>query len=147
MVKRELTAVEGKYLTLIYRRYYEESRVVGTTDLARSFKVQPATVTETVQKLAEKGFLEYSPYREIRLTEKGVYEAQRLLRNHRLLEVLFVNALNYEASKACEEAAKLEHYVSETLVNKVCQVFKHPLICPCQKTTFHAGRCGEKQHV
>jgi len=142
-VKRELTVIEGKYLTLIYRRRYEESKVVRTTELARNLKVQPATVTETVQKLAEKGFVEYSPYREIRLTDEGVYNAQRLLRNHRLLEVLFVNALNYDVSKACDEAAKLEHYVSENLVDRVCQTYEHPLICPCKKTIFHTGKCGE----
>jgi DtxR family Mn-dependent transcriptional regulator len=82
-----VTPNESKYLTVLYRRQVEEGETLRTSVLARTFKVQSATVTEVLQKLATKGLIEYTPYYGAQLTEDGLAEAQRLLRKHRLLEV------------------------------------------------------------
>ena len=139
----EVTKNEGKYLTFIYRKQNEESARVRTTGLAKTFKVRPATVTEMLQKLAKRGLLNYTSYRGIELTEEGIAIAQRLLRKHRLLEVLLVQTLNYNIKNACYEASKLDHYASESFINEICQRYKHPRICPCNKTITHVRECGE----
>jgi len=139
----KMTVNEGRYLTFIYRRQQEESSRVRTTGLARSFGIQPATVTEMLQKLAKRSLLRYTPYRGVRLTEKGVAVTERLLRKHRLLEVLFVNALNCDVKDACNEASKVDLYASENLINMVCRAYGHPRICPCNKTIFHTDECAE----
>ena len=138
-----VTVNEGKYLKLIYRKQHEESSKVGTNLIAKTVRVQPATVTEMLQKLAEKGLLRYKRYYGVELTEEGIVEAKKLLRKHRLLETLFVNALCYEIQKACEEASKLDHYASEDLVNTICQNYGHPDTCPCNKIIFSNERCKE----
>ncbi len=137
----KVTANEGKYLKLIYRKQHEEFSKVRTTLIAKTVRVQPATVTEMLQKLAEKGLLRYKRYYGVELTEEGIVEAKKLLRKHRLLETLFVNALCYEAQKACEEASKLDHYASEEFVNTICQNYEHPDTCPCNKTIFTDKEC------
>lgn len=144
-VESRVTVNEGKYLKLIYRKQQEESSKVGTTLIARTTRVQPATVTEMLQRLAEKRLLRYKRYYGVELTEAGITEAQKLLRKHRLLETLFVNALSYEVQKACEEASKLDHYASEKLVNTICRNYGHPDTCPCNKTIFSNEEC--KEHV
>jgi len=131
--KLEVTVGEGRYLKFLYRRQHEESRRVGTSALAEAFGVKPATVTEMLQKLSRKGLLGYTHYRGVSLTEKGVYEAQRLLRKHRILEVLFVRLLGYSPEEACEEATELDHHVSERLANAICHACDHPGVCPCNK--------------
>jgi len=128
-------------LTLIYRRQVEEKRRVTTTLLAKTFKVNPATVTETLQKLAAKKLVEYTRYYGARLTESGVAEAEKLLRKHRILEVLFVKFLRYDAKKACEEASKIDYYCSEDLINTICRAYGHPDKCPCNKKIFKNPRC------
>jgi len=138
-----VTENEGKYLAFIYRKQHEGTSRVRTTGLAKSFGVRPATVTEMLQKLAKRGLLKYTRYRKIELTKEGVAVARRLLRKHRLLEVLLVKALYYNVQNACNEASRMDHYVSESLANKVCQTYDHPRICPCSKTIFHIGECGE----
>jgi DtxR family Mn-dependent transcriptional regulator len=143
-VESKVTVNEGKYLKLIYRKQHEEFSKVGTTLIARTVRVRPATVTEVLQKLAEKGLLRYKRYYGVELTEEGVVEAKRLLRKHRLLETLFVNGLSYEVQKACEEASKLDHYASEDLVNTICQNYGHPNTCPCNKTIFSDQGCKGK---
>lgn len=134
-----ITVNEGKYLKLIYRKQREDLGIVSTTTIAKSVEVRPSTVTEMFQKLARKGLLKHRRYHGIILTKKGVVEARRLLRKHRLLEVLFSNFLNYDAQKACEEASKLDHYVSEGLANTICKTYGHPETCPCNKPIFSDG--------
>ncbi len=138
-----ITMNEGKYLKLIYRKQHEELSRVRTTVVAKSVRVRPATVTETLQKLAEKGLLRYTRYRGVKLTEKGFAEAQKLLRKHRLLETLFVRFLDYDVQKACDEASKLDYYTSEDLVNTICRTYGHPETCPCDKTIFSHEGCKE----
>lgn len=139
-----ITVNEGEYLKLIYRKQCEESCRVRTTQIAKSIGVQPSTVTETLQKLAEKGLLIYRRYHGVELTKRGIAEAQKLLRKHRLLEVLFVKLLNYNVKKACDEASKLDYYTSMDLANAICQIYKHPENCPCDKEIFRAKECIEK---
>ena len=139
--KLRITVNEAKYLKLIYRQQYEKLCKVKTTLLARSVGVRPATVTEMLQRLAEKGLVKYTRYHGVKLTEKGVNEARKLLRKHRLLEVLFVRFLDYNVQKACVEASKLDYYASENLVNTICRTYGHPKNCPCNKAVFCDERC------
>ena len=137
----EITVNEGRYLKFLYQKRWEESSRVGTTVIAESFGVRPATVTEMLQKLSKKGLLRYTPYRRADLTGKGIIESKKLLRKHRILEVLFVRLLNYDSEKACEEAAKLDHHVSEKLANAICRAYGHPEVCPCDKPIFKDVEC------
>jgi DtxR family Mn-dependent transcriptional regulator len=139
--KISLTPKEGKYLTFMYRSQVEEDERATTTILAKSFKVNPATATETVQKLAEKKLVEYTRYYGAKLTERGIVEAEKLLRKHRILEVLFVKLLRYDAEKACEEASKIDHYCSADLINAICRTYGHPDMCPCNKEIFSDSKC------
>jgi DtxR family Mn-dependent transcriptional regulator len=140
-VKISLTPKEGKYLTFMYRKQVEEDKRASTTILAKSFKVNPATATETLQKLDEKKLITYTRYYGAELTEKGIVEAQKLLRKHRILEVLFVKFLRYDTKKACEEASKIDHYCSEDLINTICRTYEHPDTCPCSKEIFQDSTC------
>jgi Mn-dependent DtxR family transcriptional regulator len=135
------TPNESRYLMLMYRIQLEEGGRITTTDLARSFNVNPATVTEILQNLAEKKLVEYTRYYGAELTENGIAEARKLLRKHRILEFLFVRFLKYTAEKACEEASTIDHYCSENLINAICQAYGHPKRCPCDKIIFGDPRC------
>ena len=136
-----ITVNEGRYLKFLYRRQLEETGQNGTIALAEAFRVQPATVTEMLQKLSKKGLLRYTRYHGADLTQKGIIEAEQLLRKHRVLEILFVKHLNYSSQKACEEANKLDHHVSDKLINTICQVYGHPQICPCGNPIFTDNAC------
>jgi len=136
-----ITPKQGKYLTFMYRKQVEEGKKATTTILSRWFRVNPATATEILQKLAEKNLVEYARYYGAKLTERGVVEAQKLLRKHRVLEVMFVNFLKYDTQKACQEASKLDCYCSADLINTICRVYGHPDTCPCNKKIFKDPIC------
>lgn len=138
---QSLTENESKYLKLIYRKQREDSSKVRTSSIAERTGVRAATATEMLQKLAEKGLLTHEPYHGVELTEKGVSEAQHLLRKHRLLELLFHDLLNYEPRESCDEASKIDHQVSDRLVNRICETYGHPDACPCGETIFRIPAC------
>jgi len=136
-----VTENESKYLKLIYRRQYEESTKVRTTAVAKSLAVRPATVTEVIQNLSEKNLLQHRRYHGVELTKEGIREARKLLRKHRILELLFVDLLKYDVQKSCIEASNLDYHASMDLINAICRAYGHPEICPCEKIIFSDPKC------
>ena len=49
------------YLKAIYDLSIN-GNAVSTTEISRTLKVAPASVTEMLKKLAEKGYISHSPY-------------------------------------------------------------------------------------
>ncbi len=140
-VEPKVTENEARYLKLIYREQYEGPGKIRTTTVARSLGVQPATVTEVLENLAEKKLLRHRRYHGIELTKKGIAEARKLLRKHRILEILFTDLLKYDPQRACDEASKLDYHASRKLINAICRTYGHPKICPCEKIIFSDPRC------
>ena len=89
-----------------------DSRVT-TTQLSKHNKVAPATVTEMLKKLAEKGFVNYLPRHGVKLTLKGTVEAQRIIRKYVLLERLFSDILHLKEEKVHSQACAMEHALSD----------------------------------
>jgi len=141
-----VTENEAKYLKLIYRGQCEESTKVRTTAVAKSLGVRPATVTEVIQNLSEKNLLWHKRYHGVELTKEGIAEARKLLRKHRILEILFTDFLKYNAQRACNEASKLDYRASGSLINAICKAYGHPEICPCKKVIFSDPKCKKKMN-
>lgn len=57
-----VTPIEGEYLKFIYRKQVEEGEKLRASVLAKRFGVHSATITEVLQKLANKGLVKYTPY-------------------------------------------------------------------------------------
>ncbi len=138
----ELTENESRYLKLIYRKQEEESVNLKNSDLAEYFKIEPATVTEMLQNLAEKDLIKYKTYHGVDITKKGLEKARELLRKHRVLEVLFVKYLDFDPENACEEALKIDYHATSQLINSICKTFEHPDTCPCGKRIFKNQNCS-----
>ena len=117
------------YLKVIYS-LNEQGDAAGTSDLARVLEVQPASVSGMVRRLAADGLLEHEPYRGVRLTAKGVREALRVLRRHRVIESFLVERLGYSWKDVHEEAERLEHAASDRLVNRMAEALGNPVTDP-----------------
>ena len=73
----------------------ERGEAASTSAIAAALEVQPASVTGMVKRLAEAGLLQHVPYRGVRLTGKGIREALRVIRRHRILETYLLQRLDY----------------------------------------------------
>jgi DtxR family Mn-dependent transcriptional regulator len=101
-----------------------------TTAIAKCLKVAPASVTEVLKSLSDKGFVQYEPYRGATLTEEGKKIADTIKRKHRLLEVFLTDVLNLNQEKVHDEACRMEHTISEDTENALCRMMKAPARCP-----------------
>lgn len=140
-----VTENEARYLKLIYRKQCEGAAKIRTTTVAKSLGVRPATVTEVIQNLSEKNLLRHRRYHGVELMKEGIAEARKLLRKHRILEVLFTDLLSYDAQNACKEASKLDYHASRDLINAICRAYGHPEICPCEKAIFSDSKCKKNK--
>jgi len=113
------------YLKAIYG-ISEQGEAASTSAIADALAVQPASVTGMVKRMAESGLLEHAPYRGVRLTERGVREALKVLRRHRIIETYLCERLGYAWEDVHGEAERLEHAASDVLVERMDAALQFP---------------------
>jgi DtxR family Mn-dependent transcriptional regulator len=118
-----------EYVEGIFRLQKEVERV-STGEIATYMMVSAGSVSSMVKKLAEMGLVEHLPYQGIRLTEFGEKVAKQLTRSHRILERLLVDVLELPWNDVHELACKLEHYISEDVIDRIDAKLGHPTTCP-----------------
>ena len=93
--------------------------LVGMGDIATTMTVAPGTVTSMMKSLEKDGHVTYAPYAGVRLTEQGRRLALHVLRRHRLVELFLVDVLDLDWSEVHEEAERLEHAISDKLIDRI----------------------------
>ena len=117
------------YLKAIHR-LSADGRPASTTQIADALAVAPPSVTGMVKRLSEQGLLSHEPYRGVTLTDLGLREARRVIRRHRLIESYLVGFLGYTWDSVHDEAERLEHAVSDALVERMAAALGHPQVDP-----------------
>jgi DtxR family transcriptional regulator, Mn-dependent transcriptional regulator len=124
-----LTRSVEDYLKAIYR-LSPEGRPASTSEIAHLLALSAPSVTGMVKRLSEHGLLEHIPYRGVQLTDEGRRAALRMVRRHRLIEAYLVEFLGYSWDTVHEEAERLEHAVSDALVERMAGALGHPAVDP-----------------
>jgi DtxR family Mn-dependent transcriptional regulator len=83
-----------------------------------------------VKRLSEHGLLEHVPYKGVQLTDDGRRAALRMVRRHRLIEAYLVEFLGYSWDTVHEEAERLEHAVSDTMIERMAGALGNPSVDP-----------------
>ena len=79
---------EEDYIKTIYTLTVEEkAKLANTQVVANTLEVTIQTANEMFKKLAKQDLVVYKPYKGVRLTEKGITEAIRVIRAHRIIEL------------------------------------------------------------
>lgn len=105
------------YLETIYNKIQENSRVKAI-DISRELGVSRASVTEALNRLAEKGFINYEKYGSVLITDMGVEKAKQIVSLHKELTEFFIN-LGIDNTEAETTACKIEHIVSDKIKERV----------------------------
>lgn len=126
--KRRLTVtpVVEDYVTRIWKALELPGGSPTTTDLATQLAVTPSTVSATLRKLSRDGFIEYEPYGTIRLTDAGRAIALTMVRRHRILETYLNQRLGLSWDQVHEEADRLEHAVSDLVLDRMADALGNP---------------------
>ena len=123
-----LTRSVEDYLKTIYR--LSDGRPAATSEIAQALDLSPASVSGMIKRLTEQRLLDHAPYRGAQLTEEGRRVALRMIRRHRLIESYLVANLGYSWDTVHDEAERLEHAVSDTLVERMAAALGHPTSDP-----------------
>lgn len=124
-----LTRSVEDYLKAIYRLSVT-GQPAATSQIANLLELSAPSVSGMVKRLAEQGLLEYVPYKGVQLTDEGRRAALRMVRRHRLIETYLVEFLGYSWDTVHEEAERLEHAVTDTLVERMAAALGHPAVDP-----------------
>lgn len=130
----------------------EKEGIAKTSAIAKCMKLSPASVTEALQTLADKGFIEYQPYKGATLTGQGRERARKVKRRHRLLEVFLTDVLHISKKNVHDEACKMEHTLSDETECALCKMLNAPSRCPhgsligaCDRDVESCSACLEEK--
>jgi DtxR family transcriptional regulator, Mn-dependent transcriptional regulator len=102
----------------------------ATTDMAVRLSVSAPSVTGMVRRLADQGLVDHVPYRGVSLTAAGMRAALAVVRRHRILETYLVERLGLGWDEVHAEAERLEHAVSDRVLERMSQALGHPEFDP-----------------
>ena len=88
-------------------------------DIARELNVSRASVTEALNKLSDKGLINYGRYQTITITDMGVKIAEDVVNRHSSLSSFFENVLGASRKEAEENACRIEHIISAELLDRI----------------------------
>lgn len=117
------------YLKAIHRLGGGEG-VVSPVEIATALRVKAPSVTGMLKRLAEGGWIAYTPKSGARLTADGLAEALRVIRRHRLVELFLTQVLKLDWSEVDAEAEALEHAISPRLEQAIADHLGEPLEDP-----------------
>lgn len=126
---REPTEVVARYLEAIY--YMDvEGEAVRSARLADWLGVSRPTVTVALRRMTRDGMVQLNGRKEIELTDRGREAAAAIVRRHRIMERWLTDSLGLDWIAADEEAARLEHAVSDLVEQRLWETLGRPSSCP-----------------
>jgi DtxR family Mn-dependent transcriptional regulator len=126
---RPLSEVVSRYLEAIYYIAHEGEEV-RSARLANWLGVSRPTVTVALRRMTRDGLVRINGSRGISLTPVGERAAAGIVRRHRIVERWLSDALGLDWVQADEEAARLEHAVSDLVEARLYEAIGQPQTCP-----------------
>ncbi len=115
----DLNKSKEDYLKHMFLLLEKQSDPIKTTILSDRLQVSPAAVTDQLQKLASSGYINYFKYKGVLLTDKGSKVGKNMVRRHRILELFLQQILSVSWDAVHQEAERLEHAVSDTVIDQM----------------------------
>lgn len=122
----DLSQVAQDYLKVIWSSVEWGEPPITTKGLAARFGTSQANVSDTMRRLEAQGLVDYRPYKPVTLTALGERLAVQMVRRHRLLETFLTQTLDYAWDEVHDEAERLEHAVTERLLDRIDTLLGHP---------------------
>jgi DtxR family transcriptional regulator, Mn-dependent transcriptional regulator len=120
---------DRELLKAVYR-LGKEADGAHTGALADALGVSPGTVTAAVKRLAEKGYLDHTPYKGVGLTTSGRRAAISAIRRHRIVERFLSDMLGYAWNEADRLAGSFEHDLPQEVEDRLFVALDRPGTCP-----------------
>src|ERR1700730_1176838 len=107
-----------------------EGEPVRSARMADWLGVSRPTVTIALRRMTRDDMVRLNRHKEIELTDRGAQAAAAIVRRHRIMERWLTDALGLDWVTADEEAARLEHAVSDVVERRLWETRGRPTSCP-----------------
>jgi DtxR family Mn-dependent transcriptional regulator len=111
-----------EYIETVYG-LVKKKGTARTNDIAKNMNVRPSTATEMLQKMGKEGYIRYTKYRGVILTEKGEKIGRKLEEKHEILRNFFIS-IGVDENLADEDACKIEHVTSNKTLDRLTKFFE-----------------------
>ena len=120
---RDLVDTTEMYLRTIYE-LEEEGITPLRARIAERLEQSGPTVSQTVARMERDGLLHVRPDRSLDLTARGRELATKVMRKHRLAELLLTEVLGVDIHDVHDEACRWEHVMSDNVERRVTSIVK-----------------------
>lgn len=120
-----LTPTQEDYLEMIWRLSDADSVGVRTTDLADRLDCRLPTVTRTVRKMVDGGFVRHESRGLIHLTTKGKQSAAHIAHRHSDAFAFLTQILGLSARQAEADACQIEHGLSPLAAQRLHEFLEY----------------------
>jgi DtxR family Mn-dependent transcriptional regulator len=117
-----------EYLETLWISEEQGEKMAHLTWIADHLGIAAPSALEMLKKLEKEGLVIYKVRQGIELTDKGRAIARRIIRAHRLTEVLMKETLKTDIRE--ETVCGMEHHMDEEFMDALCTLLKHPTKCP-----------------
>ncbi|MFW6321048.1 MAG: metal-dependent transcriptional regulator [Halohasta sp.] len=108
---------DARYLLIIYQLAGPAGDRVASGRVAAELGRSPSTATEKLQRLGDRGLVDYQPYEGVRLTDEGRRQAAELHESYLVLRRFFGEVLELDDPEA--EALELAGSVSPVVTDRL----------------------------
>lgn len=97
----------------------DKGKGAKSIDIANSLGISKISVSITLHKLKEEGYILMKKYGRVKLAKKGIAIAKKITGKYDVLLSFFEHCLGVEKSRAKKEAHAVEHVISDDTVKKL----------------------------
>ena len=151
-----LTPSLMKYLKCIYLLLRQNGKIMAK-DIANQLQIGRSSVSEALKALNDKGYIEYKPYGQIKITLLGAQTADLQMKRHQIICNFLKYVLAIKEEDPDEIADKFEYTIPEVAIDRFVRFLNFMQICSCenpkwiqnmqeyaktQKVSKKCGSCG-----
>jgi DtxR family Mn-dependent transcriptional regulator len=127
-----------EYLETLWISEEHGEKLAHLTWIADHLGIAAPSALEMLKKSEKEGLVIYKARKGIELTAKGRKIARRIIRAHRLTEVLMRETLKTDIRE--ETVCGMEHHMDEEFMDALCTLLNHPTKCP-HGNPIPKGKC------
>ena len=138
----EITENVEEYLEALFILEEKGKKVAKISEVAEELKVTPPSAVEMLKKIEKEGLVDYRAREGVSLTKRGRKLARRVIRNHRITELLLTEILSVDIDDGAHEdmVCAIEHHITDKMTDAVCLKLGHPRKCP-HGNDIPKGKC------
>ena len=115
-----ITSSLEDYIEFIYNEI-QNGKNLKAIDIANSFNISRASVSEALIRLSDNDLIIYEGRKGIKITQKGIMEAEKIINKHNTLSIFLTEVLGFDKEKASANACKIEHVIDEEVIKTVSE--------------------------